>query len=364
MADGLGSRTEQATPKRKAEARRKGQVPVSRDVSTAAVLLGAIGLVYAGWEPALGNLIGVTRTWLDGSARRALGEPLTEDGIHQLLIQLGTDAMFLVLPMAVGIAVVSAGASLWQTGFLWRSEGVRFDLSRLSPLTWLRRTVSLRAVAELIKSSLKIIAVGTAGFFAVRGHLGVLPELIWYDAWSVLSILGWLAFKTAGAIAVAMACIAAADYAYERFEWERSLRMTKSEVKEELRETEGDPIVRGRVKRMQREMAKKRMLAAVPTADVVIRNPTHYAVALKYDQAKMAAPVVVAKGAGFMAERIVQTALHYGVPLVENQVVARSLYLLVEVGREIPAALYRAVAEILVFVYRARGIVPLVGEKE
>ncbi len=364
MAEHAGSRTEQATPKRKTEARKRGQVPVSRDVSTVAVLLGGIGLLYVGWQPALAKLIGLTREWLARSAQRAVGDPLTADGLQQIMIRLATDTMVLALPMVLAIAMVGAGASVWQTGFLWRADVFQFDLARLNPLAGLRRMASLRSAAELIKSFVKIVAVGAVGFWAIRRHLGLLPDLISYDVWDVLSVIGWLSFKAAGAIACTMVVVAAADYAYQRFEWERSLRMTKEEVKEELREAEGDPMIRARVKRVQREMARKRMLAAVPTADVVVRNPTHYAVALRYDPAKMAAPVVVAKGAGYIAERIIQTALQYGVAVVEDKVVARTLYTLVDVGREIPTDLYRAVAEILAFVYRARGKVPSVRGNE
>jgi flagellar biosynthetic protein FlhB len=358
MADYADSRTERATPRRKAEARRKGHVPVSRDVSTVAVLLGGIGVLWIGWEPALTALVAHTREWLSMPARRAVADPLTVEAVRHIMVHLGADALVLTLPMVASVAVVGAGASLVQTGFLWRSEALRFDLARLSPLAGLRRMVSLRSAAELIKALVKMLAVGAAGVLAVRNQLGLLPELVAYDVWGMLSIMGWLSLKAAGGIALALAAVAAADYAYQRFEWERSLRMTRQEVKEELREAEGDPAIRSRVKRVQREMAKKRMMAAVPAADVVVRNPTHYAVALQYDQAKMAAPVVVAKGAGYVAERIIETARAYGVPVVEDKVVARTLYTLVDVGREIPTELYRAVAEILAFVYRARGTVP------
>jgi flagellar biosynthesis protein FlhB len=153
----------------------------------------------------------------------------------------------------------------------------------------------------------------------------------------------------------AIAVLAVFDYAYQRYEWERSLRMSKEEIKEEHKASEGDPLIKSRVRTVQRELVKKRMLAAVKTADVVITNPTHLAVALKYDTARMTAPVVVAKGAGVIAERIRELARHHSVPVVENKFVARTLFRLVDIGKEIPNDLYRAVAEILAFVYRARG---------
>jgi flagellar biosynthetic protein FlhB len=168
--------------------------------------------------------------------------------------------------------------------------------------------------------------------------------------------MGWLTLKVAAVITGAISVVAAADFFYQRWEWERSLRMTVQEVREEHRDTEGDPLIKSRVRSVQRDMMRKRMMAAVPEADVVVTNPTHLAVALKYDQARMSAPIVVAKGAGHLAERIRAVARQHGVAVVENKFVARTLYKLVDIGREIPADLYRAVAEILAFVFRARGL--------
>jgi flagellar biosynthetic protein FlhB len=160
-------------------------------------------------------------------------------------------------------------------------------------------------------------------------------------------------------ICLTVAALAAIDYGYQRFEFERKLRMTKEEVKEEMRESEGDPKIRSRIRTIQRDMARKRMLADVKKADVVITNPDHLAVAIRYDQANMAAPIVVAKGAGYLAQRIKELAREHGVIIIENKFVARTLYKLVDVGREIPSDLYRAVAEILAYVYRVRGKSPV-----
>jgi flagellar biosynthetic protein FlhB len=168
--------------------------------------------------------------------------------------------------------------------------------------------------------------------------------------------MGGLTLKTAAIIAGAITVVAGADFFYQRYEWERSLRMTLQEVKEEHRDQEGDPMIKSRVRSAQRDMMRKRMMAAVPKADVVVTNPTHLAVALKYDTERMSAPIVVAKGAGHLAERIRAVARQHGVVVVENKFVARTLYKLVDIGKEIPADLYRAVAEILAFVFRARGV--------
>ena len=253
------------------------------------------------------------------------------------------------------MALVGAGATLAQTGLLWKSS-LPFDIGRLNPIKGFGRIVSIRSVAELIKSLLKIAIVGGIGALVLGQDLPHLPELVDYDVWGLLTAMGWLTLKTAAVIVGAISVVAGVDFLYQRWEWERSLRMTVQEVKEEHRDAEGDPMLKGRVRSAQRDMMRKRMMAAVPEADVVVTNPTHLAIALKYDQARMSAPVVVAKGAGHLAERIRAVARQHGVAVVENKFVARTLYKLVDIGNAIPADLYRAVAEILAFVFRARGL--------
>jgi flagellar biosynthetic protein FlhB len=238
---------------------------------------------------------------------------------------------------------------------LWKSS-LPFDIGRLNPIKGFGRLVSLRSVSELIKALLKIAIIGGIGAFVLWQDLPRLPEVVDYDIWGLLTVMGWLTLKAAAVIAGAISVVAAADFFYQRWEWERSLRMAVQEVKEEHRDAEGDPMLKSRVRTVQRDMMRKRMMAAVPKADVVVTNPTHLAVALKYDQARMSAPTVVAKGAGHLAERIRAVARQHGVAVVENKFVARTLYKLVDVGKEIPADLYRAVAEILAFVFRARGL--------
>lgn len=358
MAEQDENKTERATPKRKEEARRKGQVAVSRDVSTAAVLLGGIGLLAVTMPAAVRRMTDLTRQGLSLSLDSAMLAGLTTDHIHEVIVRTGTSVLVLVLPFMVGVALIGSAAAVLQTGWLWRPNALEWDVSRLSPMKGLSRWASLRAVMELLKGLVKILIVAGAGFFVMKGELLTVPALLDVDLQAVLSATGRLALKTAVALSVAIAALAGLDYLYQRYEWERSLRMTKEEVKEEHKAAEGDPLIRSRVRAAQREMAKKRMMAAVKTADVVVTNPTHLAVALKYDAARMAAPVVVAKGAGYVAERIRELARHHGVAVVEHKVVARTLYKLCEVGKEIPADLYRAVAEILAFVYRAKGLTP------
>jgi len=356
MADDWKNKTEPATPKRKEDARRQGQVAVSRDLSTAAILLGGIGLLASLMPVGLEKMTEMTRQRLTLSFSAGFYSGLSIEEVYSVVIQTAITVLALSLPIVAGILFIGSGASLAQTGFLWRANALQLDINRLSPLKGFKRLASLRSVVELLKGLLKIAIVTGIGLLVARHDIGQIPELIEFDMGTVLQVTGRLALKVALAVAGAIVVLAILDYFYQRYEWERELRMTKDEIKEEHKSAEGDPLIKGRVRAAQRELAKKRMMAAVKTADVVVTNPTHLAVALKYEAGKMTAPIVVAKGAGLIAERIRELARHHGVPVVEQKFVARTLFKLVDIGKEIPADLYRAVAEILAYVYRARGV--------
>jgi flagellar biosynthesis protein FlhB len=354
--DDDSNKTEPATPKRKEEARREGQVAVSRDLSTAAVLLGGIGLLAAIMPMGMQQMTEMTRQGLTLSFDDAFRSGLTVEQVYTVVMNTGVTVLVICLPVLGGVLLFGTGATLAQTGFLWQEKALQLQFARINPIKGLSKLCSLRSVMELIKGLLKIAIITGVGLMVVRHDLLQVPGLIEFDMGSSLHITGQLAFKVGMAVAGAITVLAGLDYVYQRYEWERSLRMSVQEIKEEHKAAEGDPLIKSRVRTAQRELSKKRMMAAVKTADVVLTNPTHLAVALKYDSTKMAAPFVVAKGAGFVAERIRELARHHGVPVVENKFVARTLFKLVDIGQEIPATLYRAVAEILAFVYRARGV--------
>ena len=354
MAEGGDNKTEPASEKKKADARLKGNVAVSRDVTTAALLFAGIGLLALLAGPGMHQLTDVTRLGLTMSFERMVHASLTIEQVHSILMQNGLTSLLLLLPFLAGLSLVGTAATLAQTGFLWKPS-LPCDIGRLNPITGFGRLFALRSVSELIKALLKIVIIGGIGALVLWQDVPRLPELVHYDMWGLLTVMGWLTLKVAIVIAGAITVVAGADYFYQRYEWERSLRMSHQELKEEHRDAEGDPMIKSRVRAVQRDMMRKRMMAAVPTADVVVTNPTHLAIALKYDTANMSAPIVVAKGAGHLAERIRAVARQHGIVVVENKFVARTLYKLVDVGREIPVDLYRAVAEILAFVFRARG---------
>ncbi|MBX3237225.1 MAG: flagellar biosynthesis protein FlhB [Nitrospiraceae bacterium] len=358
MAENAADRTEQATPKRKADARRKGQIAFSRDAMMAVGLLGSLGAL-SWFAPALvENLKGALQGWLLKAMQESSQRALTLDHVHLILRQIGLDVFMILAPLIGGIAVIGISANVMQTGLLWRQDAMSLDFSRINPLSGFSRLFSFRAVTELMKSWIKIFAIGGMGYLAIRGDLDQLPALSQYGVQPLLLTVGSELMKASLMMGGAAAAIGAMDYAYQRYEWERSLRMSKEEIKEEHRSAEGDPQLRSKVRSMQKELARKRMMAAVPKADVIVTNPTHLAVALRYDPKTMGAPVVVAKGAGFVAEKIREIGRHHGVMIVENKLVARTLYKLVEVGHQVPEDLYRAVAEILAFVYRVRGKLP------
>lgn len=358
MSEEAGARSEQATARRIEDARKKGQVAISRDLSMAAALLTGMSILYVATGPAMQKLTAVLRAWLGAVGDVRTVASITPAKLHQMILAVMGDSLLLMLPLMACVAVAGSGMSLVQTGFLWRTSALEWDFSRLDPFAGARKLLSFRSVAELIKASLKVLLIATVSVLAVRREFEQLPTWIDLDLAGFLHAAGGLTTKVALWAGGCLTAIAAADYAYQRFEWQRGLKMTKQEVKEEHRDAEGDPMVRSRVRSVQKEMARKRMMTDVPKADVVITNPTHIAVALRYAPDSMAAPVVVAKGAGYIAERIKKIAREHGVMVVEQPLIARSLYKLVAIGREVPADLYRAVAEILAMVYRAKGMLP------
>jgi len=241
-----------------------------------------------------------------------------------------------------------------QVGFLFSSEAMAPKWDKIDPLRGFQRLFSMKAFVELLKNTLKIAIVGLVAYLTVRGQVQDLPTLMDKDAWQILAYIGQVSFRIMFTTCWVLVLLAILDYGYQRWEYEKGLRMSRQDIKEEYKHTEGDPLVKARIRRMQREAARKRMMAAVPKATVVITNPTHLAVALAYDQERMIAPTVVAKGAGHIAAKIKEVALAHGVPIVENKPVAQLLYKMVDIDASVPENLYRAVAEILAFVYRLR----------
>jgi len=242
-------------------------------------------------------------------------------------------------------------ANIAQVGFLFSSEAIMPKFSKIDPMKGLQRLFSTRSLVELVKSVAKILIVGFIAYLTMRSESDKILPLVQYSVPDILAYIGRVSFKILYTTSIVLLALAVFDYVYQKWETDKSLKMTKQEIKEENKQTEGDPLVKGRIRRLQREIARKRMMAQVPKADVVITNPTHFAVAIRYVPEKMKAPVVIAKGADFLAEKIKEIAKTHNVPIVENKAVAQVLYRMVQIDQVVPETLYKAIAEILVYVY-------------
>lgn len=343
-------RTEPATPRRREEARGRGQVARSADLSSAVILLAAVLALQFLGRPLTGGIFASAVAVLEGLAV-VDGDPAA------LLGHFGGafGAVLLGFLPFVGIVLAAAiAANLAQVGFLFTSSPLAPDLDRLNPVAGLGRLFSLRGLVRLVAGLLKLAAVGVVVFWTLWAERVRLVELSGRGFEQIAGIAVDLMLTLSLRAALALLAIALLDYAFQKWQHERDLRMSKQEVREELRRYEGDPRIRERRRALQQQLALQRMMLGVPRATVVITNPTHLAVAIRYEKS-MDAPLVVAKGAEQLARRIRETALDHGIPIVERKDLARALYRSAEVGQSIPPDLYQAVAEILAYVYRLKG---------
>ncbi len=350
MADSAEDKDLPASAKRRQQARDKGQVSRSRDLGSALLLIGsALALYYGGG-------------WLFGGAQRLLQLGLTlppgaaQDPAQamQLAGKVALAGVWLLLPMLALTVVLSIGGSLALGGWVFSLEALTPDLTRLDPVAGLQRVFSMRGLGELGKAALKALVLGTVAIVVLVGQRGALLQLLQIDPRLAPVQMGVLCGKAFLWMALATALVAAVDVPMQIFQFNKKLKMSRQDMKDEMRESEGSPEVKQRIRSLQRERARRRMMAAVPKADVVVTNPTHYAVALGYEEGRNSAPVVLAMGADAVAARIREVAAEHGVPLVEAPPLARALYRYAELEREIPATLYNAVALLLAYVYQLR----------
>jgi flagellar biosynthetic protein FlhB len=345
-------RTEKATPKRRRDARKKGQVAQSRELPSVMILMTALGFFY------------FAGSWIFGSFLQVIGgvyghlDTLRLDAVSEVnafSVEIFKKVLLILIPFFVPILIAGMAGNIGQIGFEIHGEPMRPKLTRLNPIAGLKKLVSLRSMVELVKSVIKILFIGGIAFGIVKNEITAMPALMQQEVVEILLFIGRVAFKIFFFVCLALIVLAFFDYVYQRWQYEQSLKMTKQEVKDERKQIEGDPKVKGRIRRVQLELARRRMMEAVPEADVVITNPVHLALALKFDAAKMIAPTIVAKGSGYVAERIKEIARIHQVPIIENKPLAQALHKMVEIGEFIPVELYRAVAEVLAYVYRLKG---------
>ncbi len=353
MAEGA-DRTEKATPKRREEARKHGQVVVSSEIAPVAALFVALGVATWGAPVLLRHARAMLANWL-----AAVGPTAAHDDPIAPLLWRATGELAGVLgPFFLAVSVVGIGAVIAQVGWHVNPELVAPDPKRIGFESGRKRIFSLQGVASLVKAIAKIVLVlAIAHRVVVTFSDGALGAAL-MPVESIMGLAGTGVQRLGLVMATVLALVGAADYAWARWRHEQTLKMSRYELREELKQSEGDPQVRLRFRRAHREIAKRRMLAEVARADVVLVNPVHVAVAVRYRPDEMRAPRVVAKGADELCEKIKTAARAAGVPIVERRALARALFRTVQIGAEIPPTLYRAVAEILAYIYSLRGGVP------
>jgi flagellar biosynthesis protein FlhB len=340
-------KTEQATSKRRQDAREKGQVAKSRELASVAVLGACLVYFYFG-ASSIGNRL---MELMKASFRKSGQMTISIDNIQPLLTDLIFQTFALLAPFLLVTIIAAFMINILQVGILFSSEAITPKYSKIDPIKGLQKLFSLRSLVELVKNILKMAIVGFVAYLTISGESHKLLPLADLGVNYILGYMAEVSFKILYSTCWVLAILAVLDYGYQKWEHERSLKMSIKEVKEENRQTEGDPLIKGRIKRLQREMARKRMMAAVPKADVVITNPTHLAIAIRYEPETMNAPCVIAKGADFLAEKIKEIARNSGVPVIENKLVAQVLYKMTAIEQAVPENLYKVIAEILAHVY-------------
>lgn len=343
-----GEKTEKATPKKRQDSRKKGQVAKSQDINTALVFLFLFLYFSFGAKFILEQFLDILA---EGFSHNLLFD-ITEQNVMKVFIDLLPKIAFAVLPIMAVALIGGILTNYAQIGFLFSTETLKFDLKKINPITGAKRIFAMRALVELFKSVLKISCIGLVTFFILWANLKEVLLLAQKGVQDAMPTIGKLIFQMGIAASLMLLFIAILDYAYQRYDYEKNIRMSKQDIKDEHKNTEGDPQIRSKIKQKQRAMAMSRMMQDVPTADVIITNPTHYAVALKYDEQKADAPYVVASGVDFVAQKIKGVAAQHNITMIENRPLARGLYEQAEVGQVIPEEFFKAVAEILAYVYR------------
>ena len=350
MPEQFEEKTEQATPRRREKAREKGDVPKSRELTSLFPVWTIFLYLLFG-----GTLFASLLNYFSSSLRRGVTMRLTETALMDVFkadtMQVGMMMLPLFLLMVIGVLIVH----FLQTGFLLSAEPLSPDFTKLDPLKGIKRIFSINTLYETVKGIFKIVVLGSILYFMLKKEVFSIPLLVDMDVKSIMDFAFGQIKKIVMISVLVLTVFSAIDYAFQRWQYSRNLRMTKQEVKEEYKEIEGSPLIKARLKSIQREMARRRMMQEVPRADVVITNPTHFAVALKYDVGKAGAPKVVAKGANLIAAKIKEIARQSGVPVFEDKPLARTLYSTLGINQEIPEAFYKAVAAILAQVYRMKG---------
>jgi len=350
-----GEKTEKATSKKRRDAKKKGQVRRSTDVNTAICASVMFGLLYAIWPSFVEQLTGVFSENLGPQSIIMVSGGMNINQVSALFARLMIGFFLIMLPLLAASFVSGIAANILQIGFMFTTETLKLKLDKINPINGFKQLFSPRKLVDLVKNIAKIFVVGYIAYTEYVKLMDKFGAYVGQDIYISFVDIMRTAFLVALKMCVAMVFIAVADFLYQWWKHEKDLKMTKQEVKDEHKMMEGDPKIKGKIRQKQMQMSAMRMMQQVPEADVVITNPTHFAVALAYKEKMSAAPQVIAKGQDYVAHKIREAAMEHGVEIVENPPLAQSIFAMCEVGDEIPEDLYQAVADILVFVYRQKG---------
>jgi flagellar biosynthetic protein FlhB len=343
-------KTEDPTPQRREDFRKKGQVAQSREVASVLLLFTSVLILFFLGRYFMFQLQTIfTMSFTDFLLKSAQSGDWIEASKFAV-----TKSASIVLPMAGILWFAGVASTLMQVGFINNEEAIEFNLKKIDPAEGLKRLLSMRSFVEGGKAVIKVSIVAVIVYFIFQSEIYQIPKLATFEMQQIISYTNKLLFKLVGGVGIFMAIVAALDFFYQRWDLEQKMRMTKQEVKEEHKSREGDPLVRARVRRLQREIASRRMMSDVKKADVVITNPTHIAIALVYND-ELPAPRLIAKGAGEIAEQIKKVAKELKIPVIENKPLARTIFKTMKIGQIIPRQLYSAVAEVLSYVYRLKN---------
>lgn len=342
-----GEKTEKATPKKREDERKKGSVAKSQDVNTAFILLFSF-IILAAFGSFMG---GHMQSVYKNVFTNFIHWEVTVESVRRVFLELLTSFFYIIGPIMLMSLVISVAANLLQVGFLFTTEPLKFDLKKIDPIKGAKRIFSVRALVELLKSFLKISFIGTITFTVIWMFKDDILMLAFKTPETAVAFFGQVTIIMGVAATIALLFLAVLDYLYQRYDFEKNIRMSKQDIKDEHKNIEGDPLIKSKMREQQREIAMRRMMEEVPHADVVITNPTHYAIAIKYDELVAEAPYVVAKGKDDIALRIIDVAKEHSVMTIENKPLARSLYAKVEIDETIPEDFFQAVAEVLAYVY-------------
>ncbi len=352
-----GEKTEEATSKKRSDARKEGQVAKSQEVATAFLFLTSFfilkmtaGSIITGLESIMTDTFELIKDF-DEYMVDSTGDKL----VTSMFAIYAAKVALIVGPVMLAIMAVGIVTNLMQVGWKPTSKVLQPKFSKLNPLKGIKRTFSIMAVVELLKSLVKLGIIGMIVFNTLKDEILIIPQTPFYSLPEAIIYYSNVAYSLGITVGFAYLGIALADYIFQKWKHNKDLKMSKQEVKDEYKQTEGNPEIKGKIRQKMREASMRRMMQDLPSADVIITNPTHFAVAIRYKHNQDMAPTVVAKGADHVAKKIREAAAENGIEIVENKPLARSLYASVEIGEQIPPELYQSVAEILAFVYKLKN---------